>query len=251
MTKQNVHRVARIRNEIYDAATSKFGVPNARLTNKHELRFGRKGSKRVDPDSGYYQDFQTGECGYLVQWMRPSQLNQYRITPKSSDGVSPVRGQNNANKIRLAKRIFEEATPINGTLAENYLKFRRNISLSSWPNAIRFSKNCPRRKSTAPALVAELRNIHKDKPIAIQRIFIDEKDSTRDGPRMMLGPSKFAVCKLINDSEVTNGLGIAEGIETALSILSISWAPVWAVLSAGGIERFPLLSGVEVADYFC
>ena len=46
-------------------------------------------------------------------------------------------------------------------------------------------------------------------------------------PKRMLGRAAGAAIKLSADADVTMGLGIAEGIETALSILSAGWRPVW------------------------
>jgi putative DNA primase/helicase len=55
---------------------------------------------------------------------------------------------------------------------------------------------------------------------------------------MMLGPAG-----VIRLAEVTGeGLGLAEGIETALSVMqAIGWRPAWAAGSRGGIETFPVL----------
>ena len=40
----------------------------------------------------------------------------------------------------------------------------------------------------------------------------------------------------------TKGLGISEGIETALAVVQrVGWGPVWATGSAGGIRNFPTL----------
>jgi hypothetical protein len=66
---------------------------------------------------------------------------------------------------------------------------------------------------------------------------------------MMLGHA--GVVRLSHDEDVESGLGIAEGIETALAIMAnIDWRPVWACLTTGAIERFPILGGVECLTIF-
>jgi hypothetical protein len=63
---------------------------------------------------------------------------------------------------------------------------------------------------------------------------------------MVLGAAAGGVVMLSPDSEVETGLGIAEGIESALAGLKRRPSlPTWAALSAGGIRTFPVLSGVE------
>ena len=52
------------------------------------------------------------------------------------------------------------------------------------------------------------------------------------------------------DFHVHDGLGIAEGVEDALAVLSSGWALVWAATSCGAIERFPVLSGIEYLTIF-
>jgi putative DNA primase/helicase len=41
------------------------------------------------------------------------------------------------------------------------------------------------------------------------------------------------------------GLAIGEGLETCLSAQALGFRPVWVAGSAGGIEAFPVLDGVE------
>ena len=62
-------------------------------------------------------------------------------------------------------------------------------------------------------------------------------------PKMMLGTAG-----VIRLAELLGaGLGLAEGIETALSCTQlIGWGPVWAAGSRGMIERFPLLADMTL-----
>jgi hypothetical protein len=65
-------------------------------------------------------------------------------------------------------------------------------------------------------------------------------------PRMLLGSHRKAggVIRLWPDEEVTSGLGVAEGIETALS-LAHAFTPVWACIDSGNLAALPVLAGIE------
>jgi hypothetical protein len=75
------------------------------------------------------------------------------------------------------------------------------------------------------------------------KVRIDGKD------RLALGPIAGGAVKLTPDEDVTLALGIGEGIETTLSLRELPefgpTTPVWALLSAGGLAAFPVLSGIE------
>ena len=59
------------------------------------------------------------------------------------------------------------------------------------------------------------------------------------------------VVMLSPSEEVTYGLGIAEGMENGVAIITIAgWRPVWAAMSAGAIRHFPILSGIESLTIF-
>ena len=49
---------------------------------------------------------------------------------------------------------------------------------------------------------------------------------------------------------MTYGLGVAEGIETALS-LAHGFQPVWALISAGQLGKFAPLPGIESLTIAC
>lgn len=67
-------------------------------------------------------------------------------------------------------------------------------------------------------------------------------DGWTRGERRYLGPKAGSVIRLWADECVSTGLGIAEGIETAMSL---GMAPAWAAMDAGNLAAFPVLSGIE------
>lgn len=103
---------------------------------------------------------------------------------------------------------------------------------------------------TGPALVALLTDAQDYRVRrTLHRTWI-RPDGTKppeaDPPRLLLGRHRKAgaVCRLWPDEAVTYGLGIGEGIETALS-LAHGITPVWAAIDAGNLAAFPALAGVE------
>ena len=98
-----------------------------------------------------------------------------------------------------------------------------------------------------PALVALVTDAVTCKPITLHRTWITRSGKAGvDPPRLLLrGHRKQGgVIRLWPDDEVTLGLGIAEGIETALSL---AWAhsPAWSCIDAGNLSSFPVLEGIE------
>jgi hypothetical protein len=66
--------------------------------------------------------------------------------------------------------------------------------------------------------------------------------------RLALGPIGGGAIKLTPDEAVTTCLGIGEGVESALSLRNMPEfgpSPLWSLISAGGVESFPTLSGIE------
>jgi hypothetical protein len=100
-------------------------------------------------------------------------------------------------------------------------------------------------------MVALVRDVRTNRPLGIHRTAIthDGRNVEVNGKkRLALGPVKGGAIKLTPDEDVTTCLGIGEGIETTLSLRNLPEfgpSPVWSLLSAGGIEAFPILAGIE------
>lgn len=98
-----------------------------------------------------------------------------------------------------------------------------------------------------PALVALITDVHTREPLSLHRTWITATGKADvDPPRMLLANHsiKGGCIRLTPDEDVSTLLGIAEGIETALSL---AWAPipVWALIDAGHMSQFPLLAGIS------
>ena len=139
-----------------------------------------------------------------------------------------------------AKRLWQEAQPIAGTVAATYLR-GRGITCDL-PPALRFHPDAwhgPTARSY-PAMVAAVQGLGA---AAVHRTYLRADGSGKadlDPPKAMLGAVSGGAVRL------TDGPGplvVAEGIETALALASGLLqrpATVWAALSTSGIRGLRL-----------
>jgi len=137
--------------------------------------------------------------------------------------------------------ILDRVVPIFGTVAERYLR-ARGVAPPSSPDLL-FHADLVHWESRRgfPGLVAIVRDLGGQR-IAIHRTYLTEDGAKApvDKPRMMLGPVAGGAVRLAEIGD-TGVLGIAEGIETALSVMTACpQLPVWATLSAPNLEQVQL-----------
>jgi hypothetical protein len=151
-----------------------------------------------------------------------------------------------------ANRIWAETVDPRDTLVECYFTGRGFTFPHRGEEAIRFHPHCPFKGERVPTMVALLRDTRTNEPCGIHRTALLPNGHDRDRVlgRAMLGRASGAAIKISPDDAVTLGIGIAEGVETALAIILSGWRPVWAAASASGIAQFPLLSGIEELTIF-
>jgi hypothetical protein len=164
-----------------------------------------------------------------------------------------------------ALEVWQEATTLPGTLAECYLRVRCGIvpaDILKGSDALRFHPRCVFKlangtKVRLPALIGLFRDMQTGDPVAIHRTALlpdgsgkDERTPGLGNPKKMLGQCDSAAIMLTPFADVTHGLGICEGIETAVSIAQTGWRPLWIVGSAWGIGNFPPLCGLECLTVF-
>jgi phage/plasmid primase-like uncharacterized protein len=160
--------------------------------------------------------------------------------------VKPVQAVvlcDEADNTALALKIWADASPIQGTPAEKYLRLHRGLEPPAGDDVLRFHRSCPWGNSKQACMIALYRDIVTNEPKAISRTAINA-----DGikiKRLSLGPVGGCAIKLDPDENVEYGLHIGEGIETVLAGRQLGFRPAWALGSAGAIKAFPVLAGIE------
>lgn len=141
-----------------------------------------------------------------------------------------------------ARRIWEEAKPISGTLAERYLRAR--VIRGPLPPALRFHAECWHGATAQrlPALIAAVTLEGEAEPVAVHRTYLAEpgEKAAVEPCKAMLGPVKGGAVRI---AEGAGPLVIAEGLETALTLaddLAFLSPTVAAALSTSGVSGFAL-----------
>lgn len=144
-----------------------------------------------------------------------------------------------AKRAAQAERTWQEAQPIGGSLAEVYLRVRGIVG--PLPASLRFHPACWHQSAKRfPAMVARLEGADG---FAVHRTYLKPDGLGKadvDPPKAMLGAVAGGAVRLTG---AQNGLAVAEGIETALSLscgLLSAPAAIWAALSAAGMAALRL-----------
>ena len=142
----------------------------------------------------------------------------------------------------VALRIWRDAQPLRASPAKAYLESRGILAASP---ALRFHPRTPLGpKGRARFLPAMIAAVSLDEgSIAIHRTFLSTEASGKaafEKPKRALGALGEAAVRLF--APVSGKLGLAEGVESAMSAYALTGIPVWATL---GNERFGLVSVPE------
>lgn len=153
----------------------------------------------------------------------------------------------------LAKRwarYYADLPSYRGTLGERYLQ-HRGCAVPPVDGALRFDRRAFHWPTgqRGPALVALASDVRTRAARTLHFTFlaIDGRGKADLQPvRLLLSrhEKSGAVIRLWPDDTVTSGLGVAEGIESALS-LAHAGLPVWAAIDAGNLAALPILDGID------
>lgn len=184
-------------------------------------------------------------CGWATSW-RPRQTMQ--AAPRRSAPRPPIQNDKRPFDSYLAG-IFNAATSITGTVGQRYFEGRRCIVPDC--RDVRFHRNV----RGFPAIVSRVTDALTNKPLTLHLTLLraDGRGKADVSPNkfFMPGYAKAGGCiRLVDDADVEQGLGLAEGLETALSVMAAGWGPVWATCDAGNLAAFPVLSGISSLTIF-
>ena len=148
------------------------------------------------------------------------------------------------------RAFWASCVDLRGTPGELYLAHRSCV-LPPPDSDLRFHPAAPHWPSDTkcPALVAMATDAESGAPKTLHLTFIrddGEGKASIHPPRLLLPnhAKAGAVVRLWPNDAVERTLGIAEGIESALS-LAHAGIPVWAAIDAGNLARLPVLAGIE------
>jgi len=159
-----------------------------------------------------------------------------------SSGTCPLRSPRELKPSPNALRLWREARPLRSSPAKAYLEARGITAASA---ELRYLPRTPLGpKGQVRFLPAMLAAVSLDEgPVAVHRTFLDPVKPAKAGlakPKRALGALHGAAVRLFAPKD--GKLGLAEGIESALSARALTGIPCWATL---GNERFGLVSVPE------
>ena len=165
--------------------------------------------------------------------------------------VQPVTGKpdrTDEDKLATLRRVWRESKPIQrGDEACAYLA-GRGLKLYDLPESIRLHPGLryqdDEHQGTYPAMLATV-TAPDGRAVSLHRTYLQEaRKAPVASPKklMQARPLSGAAIRLTAVSEV---LGIAEGVETALAASELFEVPVWSCVSAQGIESFLPPAGVR------
>lgn len=213
------------------------------------------------PYSGYWRDHATGERGDLVdlvalvhgchrlaafRWAA-EWLGQPRPEPVRQPEPLPMTGSTTPRQ--WIERLWSRAMAAAGTPVERYLR-GRGITLAI-PSCLRYLAGCKHGQTgrKLPAMVAAVSGLEGEL-MAVHRTYLADGGQGKanvEPAKASLGPVSNGAVRLAPPAE---HLGLAEGIETALSAMQLTGIPTWSCLSAGGLRTVKLPSDVRRVTIF-
>lgn len=195
------------------------------------------------------------------EWLDKGTVSQVtRVAPPPE----PEKPKTYEREIAAIKRYAAKSLPIEGSPVELYLRRVRKLPAFAVPYAcLRYYPNMKymeevkpdewRSLGYFPSLLASVRDCADNDAVrTLHRIYLSENGTKAPVPdpkksMTVIGSMTGAAVQLFKPGRV---LAVTEGIETGLSVKAGTNLPVWATLTAGGMETMHLPKDVELFVIF-
>ena len=154
----------------------------------------------------------------------------------------PKKKQTKDPRIAL-KKVWDESVSLYPAVT-NYLKSR---GIEIMPDNIRYNHSCweSDTRKNYPAMIARVQNA-EGKPICLHRTYLSGYEKANIPSTKKLMPATESLKgSAIRIAEPKKTMGVAEGIETALSCIQMFSMPVWATISTAIMESWIPPEGVK------
>jgi hypothetical protein len=211
---------------------------------------------RPAPDFASYSCARCGEHGYATD--RHAKPVDRREFARRLRAAHEHQAEAEAKRRSTARWILAQSQPIEGTIAESYLRGR---GITNVPPTLRF---LPARGGHAPAMLAAFGHPSEPEPgrydlgsaavhaVHITRLMPDGSDKAADAKgrlKIMVGVTEGWPIALVPPNDA-GGLCIAEGIEDALSIAQATGLGAWAAGAAGRLAKLaPLIAQLPYIEH--
>ena len=249
---RNIHDDARGR---WRSLLPQLGVPAAYLSGKHGPCpiCGGTDRWRFDDKEGkgtyYCNNCGSGTGVDLVMKVQKCDFTEAAKLIRDLCGTArievPKAKRGKANADAVVDRFWNGASPLNGMdPASKYLQ-RRGMRMSKWPAMLRYLtraryKHADGHASYHPAMVARFVSPDRSQS-TVHLTYLDDAGNKAD----LAGEpeKKVAACSMpcggaVRLAPSAETMGIAEGIETAMSAMLLFDVPVWAGLNTGGMVKW-------------
>lgn len=185
----------------------------------------------------------------LNSWTFPQAAREVERVLGVSRQDSPRPDFTDEQKRQALRRAYRESKPVaEGDPVWDYLQ--RRVRIKSTPLALRYHPNLHYEGSLSfPAMLA-LVTMPDGSASTMHRTWLDGsggKAAVEKPKKVMAGTIKGGAIRL---APVDECLGIAEGIETALAASTLFDMPVWAAISANGMQQWEVPEGIKSVVIF-
>jgi putative DNA primase/helicase len=159
----------------------------------------------------------------------------------SAPFVAPKARQQGA--FNALANVWQRANPLNGRDAASLYLERRGLKFDKAPASIRWLSSLPyiyddKTRSEHPAMVALFVSPDRTE-YTVQYTYLDDDGHKAGVPKpRKQAPAKVPPGGAVRLAPSAETMGIAEGVETALSAAKLFDVPVWAALNAGNLTKW-------------